>query len=132
MGAVKKFFGWLIGGGKTADKVIDSVSSGIDYSIYTRQEKAEDGQRRLTWMLEWLKFSAPQNVSRRRISIMVVALWIFLILLMVFARLIGRTEDAGFIFDTLRDLVNKPFMIIIGFYFVAHVVRAFKGDQKND
>lgn len=117
-------FDWLTGGGKTAEKVVDKVSSGIDYAFYTDQEKAEDGQKRLAWMLDYMKATAPQNVSRRVIAIIIVVLWAFLILLGVGLQLLGWVKDAEFVFNTLDKLVNEPFMIVMGFYFLAHVLRA--------
>lgn len=123
-------FDWLTGGGKTADKVIDSVSSGIDYAFYTDQEKAEDGKKRLDWMLDYMKATAPQNVSRRILAVMIAALWALLILVGVASQLLGAEANATYVFDVIADLVNEPFMIIIGFYFLAHVMRSFQGKPK--
>lgn len=114
---------WITGT-STADKVIDKVSNGLDSIIFTEQEKSDASLKRLDFVLEYMKATAPQNVSRRVIAVIIVALWAALIMLGVLLQLVGWTKDAEFIFQTLSELVNEPFMIVIGFYFLAHVVRA--------
>lgn len=120
-------FDWLTGGGKTADKVIDKVSSGIDYAFYTDQEKAEDGKKRLDWILEYMKATAPQNVSRRFIAVVVTLLWALLILLAVGLHLADLAAKAEFVFKTLKEQVQNPFLTILGFYFLKQVVQSWKG-----
>lgn len=121
------WFSWLTGSSDTANKVVDSAVSGLDVMFFTDEEKSQASQKVLDWKLKYLKATAPQNVARRAIAIMVVALWMFLILLGVGMEMLGAHGISKFIFDTLTENVNTPFGIIIGFYFAAHVVRGFKG-----
>ena len=119
-------FSWITGGGETADKVVDGITNGLDAMFFTDEEKSVASQKVLDFKLKWIQATSGQNLARRYISLAIVALWTFLIVLAVFLKLIG-SEDSKFVFDTLRDVVNAPFMIVIGFYFAAHVVRGMKG-----
>ena len=112
------FFDWLTG--NTAGKVIDAVAGGLDSMVFTDQERTNA----LTKLQE---VTSPQNVARRFIAVIVVGLWAFLILLGIALYLGGGTESAKYVFQVLTDVVLQPFSIIIGFYYLAHVVRAGKG-----
>ena len=56
---------------------------------------------------------------------MVVGLWTFLVL---FGVLVKYANDsyAAYVFEVLADVVMNPFLMIVGFYFLTHTVRAFK------
>ncbi len=40
-------------------------------------------------------------------------------------------EFSLFVFDVLNDIVMNPFLTVLGFYFAAHVVRAWVGDKRD-
>jgi len=111
---VRKLLSNLFG----SSKALQTIAEGVDKAWFTDQEKSGA-------FLEYLKASQPQNVSRRVIAVVVVALWVALILLAVathaFAPLYSR-----FVFDVLAEHVSTPFAIVLGFYFAAHIVRAAK------
>jgi len=98
-----------------------SVISGIDKAWFTNEEKSE-------YFLKYLAATQPQNLARRLIAIVVVLLWALLILVAI---IVYRFDvDYGlFIFDTLKENVNTPFSIIIGFYFAAHLARAWQSSK---
>lgn len=125
------FFSFLTGGSKTAEKVIDGVSSGIDMAFFTDEEKSIASRAVLDWKLEYAKATAGQSISRRVIAFIVSGLWAFLIIISVVAGLINGkdSESVKFLFEIMKDIVNPPFMIILGFYFLAHVVGKGRGQS---
>lgn len=116
---------WLTGGGKTASKVIDAASSGIDMAFFTDEEKSIANQKVLDFKLEWLKSTSGQNLARRFIAFGVVALWILAIVVACIAKLFSDAYSQ-FLFDVLKEIISMPFTVIIGFYFAAHIVRGLK------
>ena len=123
------FFSFLTGGSKVAEKVVDGVSSGMDMAFYTDEEKSIASQKILDWKLDYAKATASQSISRRIISCVVSALWALLIIVaVVFGLILGKeAASVQFLIEILKDIVNPPFMIILGFYFLAHVVGKGKG-----
>lgn len=119
-------FGWLFGGSNSADKVIDSATSGIDKIFYTDEEKADARKEGFKLWIEYQKATAPQNVSRRLIAVMVTALWVFSVLLYIGLQLFFP-DMATPIFQTISSVINPPFMLVIGFYFAKRIVEGFKG-----
>ncbi len=114
---MKKILGAIFGSSKNTDAMI----AGIDKAWFTNEEKSD-------FFLKYLAATQPQNMARRFIALIVVLLWGFLVLVGVAA----YSLDSGFsmfVFDTLKDTVNTPFSIIIGFYFAAHLARAWQGSK---
>lgn len=120
------WFDWITGGGKTAEKVVDGVSSGLDAMFFTDEEKSQANQKILDWKLKYFEATKSSNVTRRVIALMIVGLWVVLVVGMVISHGFGAVAYAEYLFKTLTDIVMQPFSIIIGFYFLAHVVRANK------
>jgi ABC-type transport system involved in cytochrome c biogenesis permease subunit len=118
-------FSWLTGGGKTADKVIDTVSAGVDMAWFTEEEKSIAAAKVLDFKLKWMKATSGQNLARRVIAFGVVGLWILIIVIACFAR-IWSVDASNFLFQVLTDIVSLPFTVIIGFYFAAHMVGKLK------
>lgn len=106
--------------------IVDGGMSLIDNAFYTKQEKAENKGKMLGWYLEYLKTTNPQNKARRTIAFLVVGLWVLLILVGVTAKGFEQTGFATYIFDTLNENVNQPFLLIVGFYFAVHLIRGWK------
>lgn len=119
-------FSWITGGGKQVDKALSMVDRGLDALVFTQEEKSVANQKVLDFKLNWIKATGPQNAARRVIAYGVCGLWALMLVLGMGLQLFGNVEDAKFIFKMMDDLVNTPFMIIIGFYFAAHIVRAYK------
>jgi hypothetical protein len=118
---------WITGESKAAEKAIDGVTNGLDAMFFTDEEKSVANQKVLDFKLKWAQATSGQNLARRYISLLVVALWVLLVVLTVFLKLIG-SESSDFVFNILKDIVNNPFMLIIGFYFAAHIARGLKKD----
>ena len=126
MGILKRIFGDT----DNAKTIVDGAVKGLDAIFFTKEEKSHASQKMADWYLKYLGATQPQNLARRWIAIIIVILWGFLILLAVFCQIIGATEIAKFIFNTLNELIHQPFMVIIGFYFLTHAIRAFPGNKK--
>jgi hypothetical protein len=124
MGLLDKLFG----SEKQLDKLTTGAVAGLDKMFFTKEEKAEANQKLSEWYLKYLGATQPQNLARRLIAMVVVALWALLILLGV---LLFRLDPgwSAFVFSTLDNIVNNPFMIIVGFYFLTHAVRAYKNGK---
>jgi len=116
---MKKILGAIFGSSENTGKIINQV----DNAFFTKQEKSE-------YLLKYLSASQPQNLARRIIAVMVVFMWMLLILIAVAVYKFDPGFSA-FVFSTLDNNVNTPFSIIIGFYFAAHLARAWKGEKKK-
>ncbi len=124
---------WLFGSSDSANTTVEKAGKMLDDAFYTNQEKATNKNKVLDWYLKYQTATAPQNVARRIIALIVTGLWAFLILLAVLIHFLEPEHGDGafseFIFDTLSENVNTPFSIIIGFYFAAHMLRGLKKDK---
>jgi len=112
----------LFGGGKTTGKIVDGVLNGVDALVYTDEEKAVANQKVLDFKLEWMKATQGQNIARRLIAVGVTALWVLCGLIILASQALGFSEFAKFVLTYLRDVVANPFMIVLTFYFAAHIV----------
>ena len=123
-----KILGWLFGGSKAADKTIDGISKGLDKLVYTEEEKADAHKEGFKLWLEYQKATQPQNVARRALAMLVAILWVGLVVAGVALYRIDL-EYSKFIFKVLTEIVNNPFMLIMGFYFFKRIVNGFKKEK---
>ena len=119
--------GWLsflTGKSETAEKVVDGAISGIDAMFYTEEEKAAANLKILDWKLEYAKATQGMSISRRIITFAVSFVWVVLVLLLIAMGLTfgGDSGSVQFMYKVMTDVVMQPFSIIVGFYFLAHVV----------
>ena len=113
-------FGWLFGNSDSANKVVDGVVSGVDAMFFTDEEKSVAAQKVLDFKIEYAKHTQNQSVARRVIAFIVSGIWGFLNLLAV--ALYFLSEPASqFVFKVINENINVPFMIVVGFYFAAHI-----------
>lgn len=124
--------GWLsflTGGSRTAEKVVDGVSGGLDMMFFTDEEKSQASQKILDWKLEYAKATAGMSINRRIIVFAVTTLWSASVMLLTGCGLWlgGDHLSTLFLFDVMKEIVMVPFSIIVGFYFLAHVVGKNKG-----
>ena len=119
---MKKIFGAIFGSSKNTETIVSGAVSGIDKLFYTKEEKAGE------WFLKYLQATQPQNLSRRLIAVTIVVLWALLILMgvAVYKLDVGYSD---FIFNVLADVVMNPFLMVMGFYFAAHVVRTWQSGK---
>ncbi|GAF70801.1 unnamed protein product [marine sediment metagenome] len=121
MGILRTIFGRP----EDASKIIDGATKGLDKIFFTKEERADANQKLSDWYLKYLEATSGQNVARRFIALVVVYLWAGLILLGVTSRY-WSVELSDHIYHILQDVVMNPFLVIIGFYFLSHAVRAYK------
>ncbi len=117
---------WLFGNSDSANKVVDGVSSGLDMMFFTDEEKSIASQKVLDFKIEYAKATQNQSVARRIIAFIVCGIWGFLNISAVAMYFISETSSK-FIFEVIKENINTPFMIIVGFYFAAHIVGKLKG-----
>ena len=117
-------FSFLTGSSATAEKVVDGAISGLDAAFFTDEEKSVASQKILDWKLQYATATQGMSMSRRVITFAVSAAWLFLVLLTVAIGLTfgGKSDEVGFLMKIMTDVVMQPFSIIVGFYFLAHVV----------
>ena len=113
-------------GTKAVEKGIDLIGKGLDASFFTSEEKSQANQKVLDWKLKWIQATGAQSTARRYIAFLVVGLWVFLVVLTVMLYLTGFKSQSEYVFDLLNEIVNAPFLMIVGFYYLAHVVRTNK------
>ena len=121
---MNKFWGAIFGSSKNTETIINGAVAGMDKIVFTKEERADANAKLGEWYLKYLEATQPQNLARRFIAIVVVGLWAVVVLLGI-ATNYFNVSFSDYVFNTLSSVVNPPFMIIIGFYFAAHVVRAF-------
>jgi len=121
-------FNWLFGNSKATDAAV----RGIDALIFTDEEKANlDAAARdkiLQFKIDYAKATQNQSVARRIIAVIVSALWALLVLVAAIAGYFDASDTgyAAYVGGIVVTTLNPPFMVIIGFYFAAHVVKGLK------
>jgi hypothetical protein len=126
---MRKILGAIFGSQKNTETIVDGAVAGIDKMFFTKEEQAEFRQKGAEWFLEYLKATQPQNLARRMIAMIVVGLWALIVLVGIAAWPVHETY-ADYVFRVLTDVVMNPFLMIMGFYFAAHVVRSFVDGKK--
>jgi hypothetical protein len=118
------FLSFLTGQSSTAEKVVSGAISGIDAMFYTDEEKSVANQKILDWKLSYASATQGMSISRRVITFTISAAWLLLVLLTVAVGLLlgGDSAQVKFLMAIMTEVVMQPFSIIVGFYFLAHVV----------
>lgn len=117
-------FSWLTGNSKSADKAM----SAVDALIFTDEEKSNvdtaTREKVLDFKIRYAEATQGQSVARRVIAFSVTAMWVLLSLTIVIAAFFDNGEDsfADFVTEFMVENINTPFSIVLGFYFLAHVV----------
>ncbi len=112
-------------------KVINGTVDGVDKIVFTEEEKAEARQKFLIWFLEYTKESSGQDLSRRIIAWIIVSIWSINVITIVLLFLFGYMEKAEQLMKVMDNLINPPFEIIMGFYFLAHAIRTFFNNKQK-
>ena len=114
-------WGWLIGNSDSAGKAVDGVIDSLDALIFTDEEKSIASQKVLDFKIEYAKHTQNQSIARRVIAFVITGVWATLNLFAVTLYFFNESASK-FVFDVLKENINVPFMIVVGFYFAAHVV----------
>lgn len=127
-------FGWLTGGAKSADKVIDGIINGADALVFTKQEQSEfDIERQKLWLdiqKTLAQESAPQAVNRR------IFVWA-IVLMTAFMTLTALAYTALGMFDMAANVIkvgaafgwDLAFSLAVGCYFGTHIVSKAVGKK---
>ena len=122
MGILSNFFS----ASETVDKTVDAVINTGDAIFFTDEEKSIASQKILDWKLKMYAATANASPARRFIAVVVSLLWALLIVVGVIAASWGQEDFAKYVFDILKENVKEPFMLILGFYFLQHVIKGWK------
>jgi len=114
-------------------KVFDTVASGADKLIFTKEEKAELNKEMIQAQAEFVKNtlneSSIRSYTRRVIAVSIVSVYLFLVLLGVgFYPFIPAYS--AFIFSVVSEL-NMAFIATISFYFGCSMLNIHKGGKKK-
>ncbi|MDX8400946.1 MAG: hypothetical protein R8K20_11975 [Gallionellaceae bacterium] len=115
-------FSWLLGNSNAAEKAVNGVVDGLDALVFTDEEKSIANQKVLDFKIEYAKHTQNQSISRRIITVSVCVMWLIVGLSALISTSLGATEYAKYAMKFLVDVVMQPFSIIVGFYFIAHLV----------
>lgn len=130
MSILSSVVGFFTGGSDNANSMINGVKKATDMLIFTEEERSITNQKGMELFIKYQEATLPQNVTRRMIAIVVVMLWATIIFLTINVAMIGilfefnAFKEAGeYLFKFLTDVVNMPFGIIIGFYFLKRIIQ---------
>ena len=121
------FLGRLFSNPKFIEKTVDSAVSGVDKLFYTDEEKADARAKSLALYERLWLAAVPSAVNRRIVAAAITAAWLLCILVALAANMFGFSEFADYALLMLQDVVNPPFMIVVGFYFLKSVAEAARG-----
>ena len=120
---------WLMGNSSAAEKAVDAVVATGDALWFTDEEKAVAAQKVLDFKIEYAKHTQNQSISRRIITVAVSVMWMIVGIAILVAKAWGMDAFAEYAFKFMVDAIMQPFSIIVGFYFLSHVVGKF-GKEK--
>lgn len=131
------FWGRLFGSSDATREIISMVRDAGDALVYTKEERAEyaaeERREAHAVMLEWIKNSQGQNLSRRFLTIVITSVWLLFLITSVFVSIAGIwiDQEQAKIAETytkLNEIVSgmEPIiMLIIGFYFSSPYLNKF-------
>lgn len=122
-------FSWLTGNSDAVNTAVDGAVSVLDNAFFTDQEKSAASLKMLEFKMEFAKTTQHMSISRRIIVVAVTGTWTLTVLIMLGMGVILGKDAASvqFLFEAFVDVVNPPFMIIVGFYFLSQVVGKARG-----
>jgi hypothetical protein len=115
------------------NKVIDKASNGIDKLMFTQEERADfnkalaDGVAKHS--VDTLNENTDRSKSRRIISLVIVAVYLFLVLVAVVAFPFIPLYSA-FIFKVLAENLSVAFVSVIAFHFGGYYLSNMIGKKK--
>lgn len=128
---MKKLLAAIFGTGDNTSKIVNSAIVGIDKLVFTDEERSDASAKVAEWYLRYLAATQPQNLARRLIALVIVCLWALLVIAGVALYKLDAAYSA-YIFDVLADIVMNPFLMVMGFYFAAHIVRTWQNGKAQN
>lgn len=132
LGFIGETIGKIFGTDKAAGALINNVSNGLDKLVYTKQEQAEAEAASVTearrMVVDWLKSTSGQNLSRRIIALVVTGMWtvaktvsVALPVAVVWSDSLdpGKVQKTLEIISTSASDITSAMMLVLGFYFAA-------------
>lgn len=136
---MRKLFGAIFGSSENTTTIVDGAVAGIDKMFFTDEERSDASAKLGEWYLRYLAATNPQNLARRLIAMVIVILWALLIVVTVIVKGLemwletvaaeGSQLFSEFVFAILVDVVMPPFLVIMGFYFAAHIIRGWQNGK---
>jgi hypothetical protein len=124
------WFGKLFGTDEAVRGVLDTGKELLDDAFYTDSEKAEDRAKDASevrgMLVDWMKNTQGQNLSRRIISLSITATWLsmFIIATLLSVSAVWVADDvstklmaSSSIIDNRAEAMTGAVMLILGFYF---------------
>lgn len=124
------FLGRLFGSTEATKEAVGAVKDGLDALWYTDEEKATDKAKDVTEarkvLLEWVKNSQGQNLSRRVLAFMITTSWLLFKLIgtcmsvasiWVGSEMKGDLNEAVELVNDFSSDMTPAVMLILGFYF---------------
>ncbi|MGD1831007.1 MAG: hypothetical protein ACPKM1_15710 [Spirochaetaceae bacterium] len=123
--------GNVFGTPKSVERIVDTVSNGLDKMVYTEEEEAEAKAKATTearnFLISWLDTTKGQNITRRALAIMITGTWISLFWFMVVSQFLAIWVDAkkdelvesATLFKDAALIMGDAMWLILLFYFAA-------------
>ena len=126
--------GWLTSLFKKIDvgKAVDTVFSGIDKSILTKEELVDYEGKKADMLTKFVlnDNNITRGISRRVIAFMFSIVFLALVILGVGVWAVNE-EYSEFIFTVIKELLLTPVSMILAFYFTLYGIDKFKGFRKK-
>lgn len=102
---------------------IKTVKAGVDALYFSQEEKAAMHQKLVALFVEFQRATSGQNLARRLIALQFTTVWTLLALVCAFMLFTDHAKS-GEMLHFLMTVVNPPVLLILGFYYWTHKVRA--------
>lgn len=126
------FWGKLFGSDESVKSVIDNVGGLIDDAFYTDAEEAKDKMEmrkaNQMFVLDWMKGTQGQNLSRRLLAISIAFTWLFMKIAGSAVSVVGiwsetlsdeKIKATTEVLTSFTSDMTGAVMLILGFYFAA-------------
>lgn len=120
--------GRLFKGAVSAEKVFDTITSGVDKLAFTQEERSDMNKlladRIADFAKETLEENSIRSIARRYVAIAVTSVFLFLTLLYVAMQMAGQA--VGEIKELLFDSpLSTAFIMVLAFFFGGYYAKSF-------
>ena len=132
--------GRILGAPESLNSTVLAVTDALDKFEY--QTESEERTKAITdgrgMVIDWMRTTQGQNLSRRIIALLVTVLWLSMFLIRILLFIVGVWYQSVNI-TTLSEVIGENIsemtsavMLILGFYFAApHIAPIMKGVKSN-